>query len=160
MTHPYTPILQMHLAFTEAAILKSRNERDQGWRFRNWRFQFTLLCLTQGLPDPWNFLSSQLGYSIVHMAFPVRAAVSKLGNTRIRFTGNSWNFFFQKLWTTAFTLQVLYNAILLPYVCSFIPHLLEVYYSYSKCSPYTETFRRPDNKTWWDSVEKCDMIMN
>lgn len=110
MTHPYTPILQMHLAFTEAAILKSRNERDQGWRFRNWRFQFTLLCLTQGLPDPWNFLSSQLGNSIVHMAFPVRAAVSKLGNTRIRFTGNSWNFFFRSSEPQP-----------LPYKCSTMP---------------------------------------
>lgn len=79
MTHPYTLILQIHLAFTKAARLKARNERDQGGRSRNWRFQFTLLYITQGLPDPWNFLLSQLVNSIDHMVFPVRDTVSMLG---------------------------------------------------------------------------------
>lgn len=131
MTHPYTLHLTNSSCFYSGSSIKSQEWKGPRGNVQKLEIPIYSFTCHSGPPGPWNFLLSQLVNSIVHMVSSIRDTVSKLGNSRIRIAANSLNLFL--------TLQVLYNAILLSYIGSFIWHLLEIYYNYSKFSPYTET---------------------
>lgn len=92
ITYPHALALQISSCFQEGSHIKSQEWKRLRGKDQKLESPIYPSVYHSSSPRPWNFSYLNLT-SITHMVLPLRDMVSKMANTRIRFTGNYLNLF-------------------------------------------------------------------